>query len=112
MSIQTSLRTLFSIQKGKCFYCGIDCVLPRDACGFNQPNIATREHIYPSFDIRRHNYNKIKMACLKCNREKGVKDNSNLHKGYDMKIQNSGLLVKLLNRKFIKGIIEIKTPFI
>jgi|GEM_PF-6665142 len=51
--------------------------LPNESPG---PDYATREHVYPRWDIRRMledltGHNKIVLACRKCNEDKGQEHN-------------------------------------
>lgn len=79
-------RTLneFIKQGGKCCYCKCKCVFILNSAEANKihnskgrpDNLATLEHIYPKTDIRRWvNHNgaqTVKMACVKCNSERGI----------------------------------------
>lgn len=69
-------RTLRKMYKKNthCCYCGKHTILNRVG-GSAKDNTATIEHIYSAYDIRRNikkGARKMKLACYKCNWEKGL----------------------------------------
>ena len=68
------LRSMWILQEGKCYYCNIDTILPERVLMKDNklpPYTATIEHIYAKGDDRRKRYNKLVLACYKCNKIRG-----------------------------------------
>jgi len=78
---QARVLYLYSIQEGKCYYCGCHCsLLTHDQHEGKKPpdNMATLEHLYDHWDLRRPFMDqlpdrvKFAMACYKCNQQRGI----------------------------------------
>ncbi len=96
-----ALKKLFRKSKGKCCYCGCDTILPKSGYQGPQPiNIATIEHEYNNFDIRRlfllPRFKKIKLACWKCNQSKGRENAVKHYEGYNYTQTHDGMLINFL----------------
>lgn len=65
-------KILYARQKGMCYYCGIWTVYPKRNHHYNPmpDNLATVEHIYGRYDIRRAVCKRTVLSCYKCNCEK------------------------------------------
>ncbi len=71
------IKTL-KASNGKCAHCGVEVYKCNDTIkGFRAPdNQATIDHIYHSYDIRRHTKEgetKVVLCCKKCNNTMGTK---------------------------------------
>lgn len=74
---------LFESHKGKCFYCKKDTVIQCKKIKNNfPPNMATVEHIYNKYDIRRSLSRKTVLACYSCNQEKIKNDGTEIFTNY------------------------------
>lgn len=75
---------LFKKQNGKCAYCGVLTVKPKsnNSCNLNQDNLATVEHVYGRYDIRRAICKKTILCCYKCNHLRGNEEHGAIFKEY------------------------------
>lgn len=78
------LIALFRKQKGRCHYCRVKTIITpsgKEWKGNEPKNLATVEHLYPAWDIRRalcSFYEHTVLSCWKCNQEKNEADYSHL----------------------------------
>ncbi|MCG0679858.1 hypothetical protein IMAU70100_01054 [Lactiplantibacillus plantarum] len=65
-----SLQRLYVRDKGKCYLCGKHLVLNED---YNRTDAPTIEHVIPICKGGTNTWDNVKLACRKCNDEKGTK---------------------------------------
>jgi len=79
--MQWKRKKLFDKQDGKCYYCGIQTIYPKNKTNYSPmpDNLATVEHIYGRYDIRRAVCKKTVLSCYKCNCDKAILETKEIH---------------------------------
>lgn len=100
----TRIKKLFSLQEGKCYSCKEETILrlTKDKEGKLLDNVATIEHLFHKFDIRRSvaiEGEWIVMGCSKCNQEKGKEFMDSFYKDYhSSEKEYDNLLINILKK--------------